>query len=427
MGRSSATRRVVHRADHSTTDGCRMPGAVSSPVSSQRPASQDGRPAGSPAPHDERRDHDRHRHAPRRRPERARPGASREARHTRRHREALVEVRLRQDGPRVQLRRVHRHRGRADVLFRAGDLPGTRRGVLDLRAGRPRQRRHRCDSRRGRGRGARCGGCPAGAARAGVELVGDGFRARVRRTAGHLVRIRIRRRIQPRDEPHLRDRRGAPGLEAQARSTPHHPDRHRADRRGARDPRGVGSGRAGGRRRHRPGRRRHHGVGDRQVAGPRARRRSDGGDPLLRDAEREAAEVPLDQPGVAAGDPRPGRRVGRLRPLRGQLLELRPHLRLARRDHHLPAVAVDREHRPAVRRRVRRRARAGRQLQAGIAAEEDIQLPPRDTRKSDKAAEKERKDIEEGRRIREQHDDDADEQVSDAASDRDRSAGRTTS
>ena len=42
----------------------------------------------------------------------------------------------------------------------------------------------------------------------------------------------------------------------------------------------------------------------------------------------------------------------------------------------------------------------GRQLQAGIAAEEDIQLPPRDTRKSDKAAEKERQDVEEGRRIR---------------------------
>jgi membrane protein len=48
----------------------------------------------------------------------------------------------------------------------------------------------------------------------------------------------------------------------------------------------------------------------------------------------------------------------------------------------------------------------GRQLQAGIAAEEDIQLPARDTRKSDKAAEKEKKDIAEGRRIREQHDDD---------------------
>jgi membrane protein len=42
----------------------------------------------------------------------------------------------------------------------------------------------------------------------------------------------------------------------------------------------------------------------------------------------------------------------------------------------------------------------GRQLQAGIAAEEDIQLPPRDTRKSDKAAEKERADVLDGRRIR---------------------------
>lgn len=42
----------------------------------------------------------------------------------------------------------------------------------------------------------------------------------------------------------------------------------------------------------------------------------------------------------------------------------------------------------------------GRQLQAGIAAEETIQLPPRDTRKTDKAAEKERQDVERGRRLR---------------------------
>jgi membrane protein len=42
----------------------------------------------------------------------------------------------------------------------------------------------------------------------------------------------------------------------------------------------------------------------------------------------------------------------------------------------------------------------GRQLQAGMPAEKDIQLPARDTRKSDKAAEKEKKDIDEGRRIR---------------------------
>jgi membrane protein len=42
----------------------------------------------------------------------------------------------------------------------------------------------------------------------------------------------------------------------------------------------------------------------------------------------------------------------------------------------------------------------GRQLQAGIAAEEEIQLPPRDTRKSDKAAAKEQEDIERGRKLR---------------------------
>jgi membrane protein len=51
----------------------------------------------------------------------------------------------------------------------------------------------------------------------------------------------------------------------------------------------------------------------------------------------------------------------------------------------------------------------GRQLQAGIPAEVDIQLPPRDTKKSDKAAEKERKDVAEGREIRTQHARDTDD------------------
>jgi membrane protein len=45
----------------------------------------------------------------------------------------------------------------------------------------------------------------------------------------------------------------------------------------------------------------------------------------------------------------------------------------------------------------------GRQLQAGIAAEESIQLPPRDTRKSDKAAKKAQADISRGRELRESH------------------------
>ena len=45
----------------------------------------------------------------------------------------------------------------------------------------------------------------------------------------------------------------------------------------------------------------------------------------------------------------------------------------------------------------------GRQLQAGIAAEEELQLPPRDTRKSDKAAAKDAKDVEQARAIRREH------------------------
>ncbi|WP_445155507.1 YihY/virulence factor BrkB family protein [Arthrobacter sp. Hor0625] len=49
----------------------------------------------------------------------------------------------------------------------------------------------------------------------------------------------------------------------------------------------------------------------------------------------------------------------------------------------------------------------GRQLQAGIAAEETIQLPPRDTKKSDKLQAKEEEDIRRGRELREEHSADA--------------------
>jgi len=41
----------------------------------------------------------------------------------------------------------------------------------------------------------------------------------------------------------------------------------------------------------------------------------------------------------------------------------------------------------------------GRQLQAGIAAEHDIQLPPRDTRVIDKTDAKDDTDIEQGREL----------------------------
>jgi membrane protein len=42
-----------------------------------------------------------------------------------------------------------------------------------------------------------------------------------------------------------------------------------------------------------------------------------------------------------------------------------------------------------------------RELQAGLPAEETIQLPPRDTKKIDKAAEKDREDVQRARRLRE--------------------------
>lgn len=45
----------------------------------------------------------------------------------------------------------------------------------------------------------------------------------------------------------------------------------------------------------------------------------------------------------------------------------------------------------------------GRQLQAGIEAEETIQLPPRDTKKSDKIQAQEEEEIRHGRELREQH------------------------
>ncbi|QDG65566.1 YihY/virulence factor BrkB family protein [Pseudarthrobacter sp. NIBRBAC000502772] len=55
----------------------------------------------------------------------------------------------------------------------------------------------------------------------------------------------------------------------------------------------------------------------------------------------------------------------------------------------------------------------GRQLQAGIEAEETIQLPPRDTKKSEKMQEQEEDDIRRGRELREGHGNGADQAGSD--------------
>jgi membrane protein len=64
----------------------------------------------------------------------------------------------------------------------------------------------------------------------------------------------------------------------------------------------------------------------------------------------------------------------------------------------------------------------GRELQAGVAAEESIQLPPRDTRKSEKAARQRREDVERGRQLRLSAGEEHDPQASSSDSDQSRSA-----
>lgn len=68
----------------------------------------------------------------------------------------------------------------------------------------------------------------------------------------------------------------------------------------------------------------------------------------------------------------------------------------------------------------------GRQLQGGIEAEETIQLPPRDTKQSEKNLEKEKKNVEAGREVREQHSERQGDRRGDRQGDRqgDRRGGR---
>ena len=66
----------------------------------------------------------------------------------------------------------------------------------------------------------------------------------------------------------------------------------------------------------------------------------------------------------------------------------------------------------------------GRELEAGIPAEEELQLPARDTRNIEKAREKEQKDIELGRAIREQADPEGDVAAKYADAPTDTSPGR---
>ena len=195
------------------------------------------------------------------------------------------------------------------------------------------------------------------AAGAGQLAVGrPGARARPPRRA--VVGVGVRRRVRPRHEPHLRDRRGSPVLEAAARHAADHPGRDRAGRAGDGD---AGRQRAVGpvdRRPDRPRRPGGPGLEHRQVAGDGGSRHADRGDPLLRHAERAAAQVPLDLDRRGGGHPDLDRGLGRLRLLRRELLLLQQDLRLAGRRRRRPGVPVADERRAPAGRRDRLRARA---------------------------------------------------------------------
>ncbi len=137
-----------------------------------------------------------------------------------------------------------------------------------------------------------------------------------------------------------------------------------------------------------------------QVAQPGGSRRIDHRNPVLGNLQRPAAQVPMDQPGAllafltlvissflfglyVTNFSNCDRTYGSLAGIVVFLLWLWiANLAL------LFGAEFDAE------------LERGRELQAGIAAEEELQLPPRDTRKSDKAADKVREDIAIGRRLR---------------------------
>ena len=229
-----------------------------------------------------------------------------------------------------------------------------------------------------------------------------GFTSGDRHRRRAVVGIGLRRRLRPRDEPDLRDRRGPALLEAPAGHAAHHPHRGAARRAGLRRPRRI-----------RPGSRGRSATRSESETPPSPSGTSSNGrssslvvvlvvaHPVLRHAQRETAEVPLDQhrrrrsPSSCGSWCRLGfgfyvanfssynKTYGILAGVIVFLLWLWiTNLAL------LFGAEIDSE------------IERGRQLQGGIAAEEELQLPPRDTKASDKLADKERADLEEARRIR---------------------------
>ena len=154
-------------------------------------------------------------------------------------------------------------------------------------------------------------------------------------------------------------------------------------------------------RRGRPGR---AGVELRQVAGDGGLGDADRRPALLRHPQRAAAQVPLDLHRRRRRDPDLDRR-------RPRLCLLRRQLRLYNKTYGslagvvvglvflwLTNVAL------LLGAEIDSELERGRQLQAGIAAETELQLPARDTRNIEKAAEKEADDAARGRSIRQHAD-----------------------
>ena len=166
----------------------------------------------------------------------------------------------------------------------------------------------------------------------------------------HLVGVRLRRRVRARRQPHLRGAGRPKGLDA-APGAAGGDDRDARARVADGPPaRGVRSGRDGDRRRARHRRHGPGGVVGAQMAGADHRAGAAHRAALLRDAERADAAIPDAHHGFHRRHRRPRCRIRALRSVRRQLRQLQPHLRVARRDHHLPALDLDRERRPAARR-----------------------------------------------------------------------------
>ena len=256
---------------------------------------------------------------------------------------------------------MHRPGCGADLLRRARAVPRAAGADLGPGPGRPGRRGHRHRApgdgaaRRGRHPGQRDPAHPRGD---GV-VAGRRLHVRHRSRRRAVVGLGVRRRVLPGDEPGLRDLRGPPVLEAAPRDAARHPHRRLPRRHRPRDARGLRPRRGVHRRRDRPRGPGTPRLGPREVARARLPRDVHRGAALLRHPQRPAAQVPLDLGRCRRRHRHLGAGLGRLRVLRRQLRQLRQDLRLPGRRHRRPAVAVDHQHRAAVRRRGRLRDGAG--------------------------------------------------------------------